>query len=31
MADKKEKAKERYGELAYEKKNCFEEASKKER
>ena len=31
MADKKEKAKERYGELAYEKKNCFEEANKKER
>ena len=31
MADKKEKAKERYGELAYEKKNYFEEASKKER
>ena len=31
MADKKERAKERYGELAYEKKNYYEEASKKER
>ena len=31
MADKKEKAKERYDELAYEKKNYYEEASKKER
>ena len=31
MADKKEKAKARYGELAYDKKNYFEEASKKER
>lgn len=31
MADKQEKAKERYDELAYVKKNCFEEASKKER
>ncbi len=31
MADKKERAKERYSELAYEKKNFFETASKKER
>lgn len=31
MADKQEKAKERYDELAYVKKNYFEEASKKER
>ena len=31
MADKKERAKERYSELAYDKKNYYEEASKKER